>query len=107
MNKQWASVAEELAALLTDEEYARARESTLNAHYTDIPVVRDIWSGLQHMGFTGGKVLEPSAGSGNFLGAMPTALRSRTQISAVELDSITGRIAGQALPAGAGARDGI
>jgi N12 class adenine-specific DNA methylase len=98
MNKQWASVAEELAALLTDEEYARARESTLNAHYTDIPVVRDIWSGLQHMGFTGGKVLEPSAGSGNFLGAMPTALRSRTQISAVELDSITGRILAKLYP---------
>jgi N12 class adenine-specific DNA methylase len=97
-NKQWTNVYEELSTLLTDEEYARARESTLNAHYTDIPVVRDMWAGLQRMGFKGGKALESSAGIGNFLGAMPGALRNTTRFTAVELDSITGRILAKLYP---------
>lgn len=67
----WAARSVELKNLLTSEEWESARDSTPNAHYTDLPVVDAMWAALQHFGFTGGRILEPSLGVGNFIGAMP------------------------------------
>jgi N12 class adenine-specific DNA methylase/CRP-like cAMP-binding protein len=81
----------ELKALLTEEEFEAARASTINAHYTAIPVVRAIHAGLRHFGFRGGRMLETSAGIGHFLGAAPD-MENRTQWTAVELEPLTGKI---------------
>ncbi len=91
----WANEYNQLKELLTTEEYSAAKESTLNAHYTTPVVIGAIYSALENMGFEGGKVLEPSMGIGNFIGAMPEKIREKSEISGVELDSITGRIAKQ------------
>lgn len=88
-NKDFGPIAKELRELLTDEEYAAARASTLNAHYTSAPVIRAIHAGLARLGLTTGRALEPSMGVGHFLGLGPTSL----QWTGVELDSITGRLA--------------
>lgn len=92
-NKDWAKEYKRLKALLSEDEWNRAASSTQNAHYTDISVVKAMYKVLQGWGFRGGRMLEPSAGSGNFLGAMPADM-ARTVISwrAVELDPITGEI---------------
>lgn len=97
-NPEWSKVHTQLRQSLTDGEYRAARASTLNAHFTSIPVVRGIWEALMHMGFTGGRVLEPSAGVGNFLGTIPGSVAPQTQISAVELDSVTGRLLAKLYP---------
>ena len=90
----WAKEYAELKELLTDEEYSLARGSTLNAHYTDVAVIKAMYDGLKQLGFTGGRMLEPSSGTGNFVGAMPTDMSSTVKSwTMVELDSITGRIA--------------
>ena len=90
----WAREYAELNELLTEEEYALARGSTLNAHYTDIPIIRAMYDGLRTLGFTGGRMLEPAAGVGHFAGAMPEDLRRSLQsMTMVELDRITGTIA--------------
>jgi N12 class adenine-specific DNA methylase len=81
-----------LQELMTEAEYASARKSTLNAHYTAEEVVRPMWDLVKRLGFKGGRVLEPAAGSGNFLGMMPEDMRESTQFVAVELDSLTGRL---------------
>ena len=88
----WRKEFEEIRGLLTEEEYVDARASTLNAHYTSIPVVRAMWATLRRMGFDGGRMLEPGSGIGNFLGTVPGEIADRTAFTAVELDSITGRI---------------
>ena len=85
---------QELKDLLTEEEYAAARESTLTAFYTPPVVVRSIYDALQNMGFQNGNILEPSCGIGNFIGLKPEAL-SDSRVYGVELDSISGRIAQQ------------
>ena len=85
---------QELKDLLTEEEYAAARESTLTAFYTPPVVIRSIYDALQNMGFQRGNILEPSCGIGNFVGLKPEAL-SDSRIYGVELDSISGRIAQQ------------
>ena len=85
---------EELKALLTEEEYAAARESTLTAFYTPPVVIRSIYDALQNTGFRRGNILEPSCGIGNFIGLKPETL-SDSRIYGVELDSISGRIAQQ------------
>jgi len=89
----WAREYQELKDLLTPEEYEAARASTPNAHYTSALVIKEIWTALEHMGFRGGRVLEPAAGVGHFLGLQPSDTigtgRGRT---AVELDPVTGRI---------------
>ena len=85
---------QELKDLLTEEEYAAARESTLTAFYTPPVVVRSIYDALHNMGFQRGNILEPSCGIGNFLGLKPEAL-SDSRVYGVELDSISGRIAQQ------------
>ena len=84
----------ELKNLLTEEEYAAARESTLTAFYTPPVVIRAIYSALEQMGFRRGNILEPSCGVGNFLGMLPESMRD-SRLYGVELDSISGRIARQ------------
>ena len=90
----WSKEFKELKELLTKEEYELARGSTLNAHYTDISVIKAMYDGLDKLGFNGGRVLEPSAGVGNFVGAMPTSMSAKVKsFTMVELDNITGLIA--------------
>ena len=89
----WSKEYAELKTLLTPEEYSSARSSTLNAHYTSYTIISSIYSALGNMGFKGGKMLEPALGTGNFFGSMPEEMRNNSQLSGVELDSITGRIA--------------
>ena len=85
---------EELKSLLDSEEYAAARASTLTAFYTPPVVIRGIYKALAQMGFTQGNILEPSCGTGNFLGLLPAEMAG-SKAYGVELDSISGRIAGQ------------
>ena len=84
----------ELKELLTDAEYAAARESTLTAFYTPPVVIRSIYAALGQMGFTQGNILEPSCGIGNFLGMLPESMSS-SKLYGVELDDLSGRIARQ------------
>lgn len=78
--------------LLTDEEYRSAAASTVNAHYTSLFVVRSMWNIAAHLGFKGGRVLEPGAGIGNFFGAMPEQIAANSSLVGIELDSVSGRI---------------
>lgn len=87
----------ELKELLTDEEYATARESTLTAFYTPPTVIRSIYAALEQMGFTQGNILEPSCGIGNFLGMLPDGM-AESKLYGVELDDLSGRIARQLYP---------
>ena len=90
----WSAEYKELKELLTEEEYAAARGSTLNAHYTDISVIKAMYDGLAKLGFYGGRMLEPSSGVGNFVGAMPAEMSAKVKSwTMVELDNITGLIA--------------
>mgnify|MGYP003291796321 CR=1 FL=1 len=90
----WSAEYKELRELLTDEEYDLARGSTLNAHYTDISVIKAMYDGLNKLGFNGGRMLEPASGVGNFVGAMPAEMSAKVKsFTMVELDSITGLIA--------------
>ena len=85
---------EELRSVLTEEEYKSARESTKNAHYTSIEVIKAMYDGLKQLGFTGGRMLEPSSGVGNFVGAMPADMSAQVKSwTMVELDHITGLFA--------------
>ena len=84
----------ELKSLLTEEEFSSARESTLTAFYTQPTVIKAIYRGLSQMGFETGNILEPSCGTGNFLGLLPESMEN-SRIYGVELDSISGRIAKQ------------
>ncbi|MDD6033134.1 MAG: class I SAM-dependent methyltransferase, partial [Oscillospiraceae bacterium] len=93
----WAEEYQELAAALTPEEYAAARSSTLNAHYTSPTIIKAIYEAVGNMGFQTGNILEPSMGVGNFFGLLPEEMRS-SRLYGVELDSITGRIAKQLYP---------
>ena len=83
---KWADEREALHALLSPEEWAAAKKSTLNAHYTHPDVVDAHWKMAQRLGFKGGRYLETSAGIGYYLGLMPPELAGKTRISAVELD---------------------
>ena len=85
---------EELKTVLTEDEYKSARESTKNAHYTSIEVIKAMYDGLQQLGFAGGRMLEPSSGVGNFVGAMPASMSAQVKSwTMVELDNITGLFA--------------
>ena len=91
---EWAKEYAELKEILSDEEYASARGSTLNAHFTDISVIKAMYDGLAGLGFEGGRLLEPSSGVGNFVGAMPAEMSAKVKSwTMVELDGITGLIA--------------
>lgn len=91
-NKQWSKEYTELKSLLTDAEYAAARASVLNAHYTSKDVVNGIISIVERIGFKSGRVLEPSVGTGNFFGLMPAGVRKKSELHGVELDPITSQI---------------
>ena len=97
-SKGWEKEARELRDLLTDQEYEAASASTRNAHYTSPEIVAGMWKAMQRLGFTGGRLLEPSVGVGNFFGLMPVGLRSGSQLHGVELDTITSGIAAQLYP---------
>lgn len=97
-NKQWSKEYAELKDLLTDAEYKAARASTLNAHYTSPTVVGGIFKALEQVGFTSGRVLEPSVGTGNFFGLMPASMRKKSQLHGVELDPLTSQIAAALYP---------
>lgn len=90
---EWQAERDQLRALLTPEEFAAARSSTLNAHYTSPEVVKGMWDAMAHLGFKGGYALEPSAGVGHFLGLIPDKVAPKTAWTAVELDPISGGIA--------------
>ena len=96
-NASWQKEYQQLKSLLTDEEYAAARGSTLNAHYTSPVVIRAMYEALDSMGFRDGNVLEPACGVGNFFGCLPESM-SQSRLYGVELDSITGRMARQLYP---------
>ena len=93
----WAGEYQELKALLSQEEYTSARESTLNAHYTSPAIIRGMYQTLERMGFETGNILEPSMGIGNFFGMLPESMK-KSRLYGVELDPITGRIAKQLYP---------
>lgn len=93
-NSAWAKKYLELKAVLSPEEYAAARESTLTAFYTPPTVIRAMYQALAQMGFSNGNILEPSCGTGHFFGMLPHEMKD-SKIYGVELDSITGRIAQQ------------
>ncbi|BFK99432.1 hypothetical protein K070079E91_17830 [Eisenbergiella porci] len=93
----WKDEFAELYATLSPEEYAAARASTLNAHYTSPTVIKAIYEAVGNMGFQTGNILEPSMGVGNFFGMLPESMKS-SRLYGVELDSITGRIAKQLYP---------
>ena len=97
-NKEnWSTEYTQLKGLLTEEEYAAARASTLNAHYTSPIVIRAIYDAVERMGFQSGNILEPSMGVGNFFGMLPDSMAD-SRLYGVELDSITGRIAKKLYP---------
>ena len=93
----WAKEYTELKGLLSEDEYAAARSSTLNAHYTSPAVIRGIYDAVERMGFRSGNILEPSMGVGNFFGLLPDSMAD-SRLYGVELDSITGRIAKKLYP---------
>lgn len=95
IDSAWTKEAKELKELLTDEEYKAARASTTTAFYTPVGVIKNIYGALERLGFKGGKILEPSMGTGNFFGVMPESMRSKSSLNGVELDPLTGRIAKQ------------
>ena len=93
----WRAEYDELKGVLSPEEYAAARASTLNAHYTSPTVIRAIYDAVENMGFQTGNILEPAMGVGNFFGLLPQEMQG-SRLYGVELDSITGRIAKQLYP---------
>ena len=93
----WAKEYAELKGLLSEDEYAAARSSVLNAHYTAPVVIRAIYDAVEKMGFQSGNILEPSMGVGNFFGMLPDSMAD-SRLYGVELDSITGRIAKKLYP---------
>ena len=93
----WAKEYAELKGLLSEDEYAAARSSTLNAHYTSPTVIRSIYDAVERMGFHSGNILAPSMGVGNFFGMLPDSMAD-SRLYGVELDSITGRIAKKLYP---------
>lgn len=91
-DENWVRRAQELKELLTEEEYKSAEASTPNAHYTSLEVVKAMWEAVKRLGFKGGRILEPAAGVGYFLGAMPKEIAEASKVSAVELDALSARI---------------
>ncbi|MDO8777597.1 MAG: DEAD/DEAH box helicase [Burkholderiaceae bacterium] len=88
----WAKRARQLSALLTPDEYESARASVNNSHYAEIHVIEAIWQAVQRFGFSGGRILEPAAGIGHFIGAMPPAIAEQSSVTAVEIDQLSGRM---------------
>ncbi|UST77179.1 DEAD/DEAH box helicase family protein [Pseudomonas siliginis] len=97
-NADWQAEYQQLSNALTQDEFERARRSTQDAHYTSEVIIRGIYQGLQKLGFEGGKIFEPAAGTGHFIGMIPKDLQATTQFTAVELDPITAAIGKQLYP---------
>lgn len=98
-NEEWSREYAELKALLSDEDYERARGSTLNAHYTSKEVIDGIYHALDRFGVKGNnRILEPAMGTGNFFGFMPKDISDGSKLYGVELDNLTGRIAAKLYP---------
>jgi len=93
-NASWANEHAELSSILTEDEYASARATTLNAHYTSPIVIKAIYKAVENMGFRTGNILDPGCGTGNFQGLLPDSM-SGSKVYGVEIDPITGRIAQQ------------
>ena len=98
VKEDWAKEVAELESLMTPKELRAASASTRNAHFTSQPVVNFMWRAASRLGFNGGLVLEPSVGTGNFIGLLPDNLRADTHMTGIELDSLTARIAGALYP---------
>ncbi len=92
-NGEWRAQRERLESLLSPEELASARATTLNAHYTSATIIRAMYAALEQFGFTGGRILEPACGLGHFLGLMPEGIRARSTFTGIEIDSLTVRLA--------------
>lgn len=97
-NEQWGKEFSQLFNALTPKEYEDARKSVLDSFFTSPAIIDGIYEALEKFGFSGGNLLEPSCGVGNFLGKMPSEMAGHTQIYGVEIDSISGRIAKQLYP---------
>lgn len=97
-NGVWKERGEWLRETLGESAWKSAQRSITNAHYTDPPTVMAMWSMVERMGFTGGRVLEPSMGTGNFFSMMPASVQARSQLTGIELDEATGAIAKQLFP---------
>lgn len=91
VHSEWTERALSLRGLLSEQEFESAKGSILNAHFTPIDLVGSVWSILRKLGFNGGKVLEPAAGTGLFLGAMPSDIAQASEVTAVEIDNLTAR----------------
>jgi N12 class adenine-specific DNA methylase len=89
----WAKEQEEIAALLEPDELSSARATVLNAHYTLPTVIRAMYAALDRLGFTGGRILEPACGLGHFFGVMPEAMAACSELTGVEIDPLTARLA--------------
>lgn len=98
VTKGWERVVEAVKKAMTPEELDAAMRSTQDAHYTSRTVVAGVYNALSRLGYTGGMTLEPSVGTGNFIGLAPESVRGSQRWRAIELDSITGRIAQQLYP---------
>jgi len=96
--KDWRVEHAQTAQLLTKEEFAAARASTLNAHYTAPEVIQAMYAAVERLGFQGGHILEPSCGLGHFIGLMPETMHARSPVTGIELDSITARLAQKLYP---------
>ncbi len=92
-NEQWKAEREQLESLLTPEELDSARATTLNAHYTSPVIIQAMYAALQRFGFERGRILEPACGLGHFIGLMPEEMHKRSQVTGIEIDSITARLA--------------
>lgn len=91
-NADWLERAKRLQEMLTDSEYESAQASVNNSHYTEIHVIEAMWQAVRNFGFQGERILDPCAGIGHFLGAMPMMIAENSQITAIEIDELSGRI---------------
>ena len=94
----WLKLQEEMRPLFTDDEWAAASFSTINAHYTSPEVIRWKWQVIERLGFKGGRILEPALGVGHYFGLMPEAIKAKSQLWGCELDLLTGAVAKQLYP---------
>jgi N12 class adenine-specific DNA methylase len=86
---QWAKYRDELASITTEAEFNQMRSSITSAFFTDAKLIESIWTMIEHLGFKGGRILEPSSGNGLFLAGMPKSIYQKSEITAVELDPVT------------------
>lgn len=96
--KKWEARAKWLRERLPKEEWESAQTSIANAHYTDPITIKAVWDVLKHMGFDGGRILEPSIGTGNFISMMPRDIHAKSMITGIEYDDTTAKIAKYLLP---------